>query len=106
MLHATPTRNLPNILRRGLKASRSKGAKATVWLVAPGMTGQAISHASKRQNVHATQVSVIEVNVPRSWLRKGKRKGLWHTGGRDIPLCRIDFVSGFIRIAAKNHATA
>lgn len=106
MLHATPTRNVARILCSGLKASRSKGAVDTVWLVAPGMTGAAITHAAKRHRVHATQVSVIEVNVPRSWLRKGKRKGLWHTGGRDIPRDRIDFVSGFIRIGAAQHASA
>ena len=106
MLHATPTRNLRRILCNGLKASRSKGAVDTVWLVAPGMTGAAITHAAKRHRVHATQVSVIEVDVPRAWLRKGKRKGLWHTGGRNVPRERIKFVSGFIRIEAGNHATA
>jgi hypothetical protein len=89
MLHATPARNIRSIVRSGIKASRSKGAAQTVWLVAPGMSGAALSHAMKRHSKGAIDVCILEIDVPRSWLRKGRRKGLWHTGGRDIPPGRI-----------------
>jgi hypothetical protein len=89
MVHATSVAALPSIKAKGLCAKCSEGVKLTVCLVAEGMTGAAIAHTMKRHNLPADQVAVLEVDVPRSWLRKGKRKGLWHTGGRDIPPERI-----------------
>ncbi len=97
MLHATPIKNLRNIKRRGIKASRSKGAVATVWLVSPGMLAAALAHAQKRHRVAPEAVAVLEVDIPRSWLRKGRRKGLHHTGGRDIPAARITAVTALVK---------
>ena len=106
MLHATPVRNLRNIWCRGLRASRSKGAARTVWLAAGLMWGEAIRHASRRHGVHPTLVVVLEIDVPRSWLRKGRRKGLWHTGGRDIPPERIKYAGIYLRTERPSHAPA
>jgi hypothetical protein len=87
--HATPSRNLDSIRRRGLLTAMSRGALRAVWLHAPGATAWAIPHTSRRHAVPVEAVAVLTVNVPRSWLRRGRR-GLWICF-RDIPPDRIIF---------------
>jgi hypothetical protein len=87
--HATPARNLPSIRARGLLTAMSRGALLAVWLHAPGATAWAIPHTSRRHGVPVEAVVVLEVHVPRSWLRRGRR-GLW-ISFRDIPPDRIVF---------------
>ena len=67
----------------------SRGALLAVWLHAPGASVWAIPHTSRRHGVPVEAVAVLEVNVPRSWLRRGRR-GLWICF-RDIPADRIIF---------------
>ncbi len=95
LLHATSVRKSYTIHTQGLKAGKSKGAAKTVWLVSEGNFAAAVNHAMKRHNLKPDEVIVFEVDVPRSWVRKGRRKGLWHTGGRDVPNERI---SGILKI--------
>jgi len=83
--HATPRRNLPSIRRAGLLCSRSRGRLPVVWLHAPSKTPWAVLHTDKR---HGGRVVAIEVEVPRSWLRRN-RKRLWYCP-RDIPPDRLD----------------
>jgi hypothetical protein len=87
--HATPSRNLDSIGRRGLLTSMSRGALLAVWLHSPGASAWAIPHTSRRHSVPVEAVAVLEVNVPRSWLRRGRR-GLWICFN-DIPPDRIVF---------------
>lgn len=98
MIHATPLRNLSKIDRLGLVSRRSKCALKTIYLCTPGMVGAAITHAMRRHKIAAEDVAVIEVDVPRSWLRKGRRKGLWHTNGADIPTSRFLSISALATV--------
>jgi hypothetical protein len=83
--HATPSRNLASIRKRGLLTSKSKGKLSVVWLHTANRSPWAMLHTMKRH--HSKDVTVIEVSVPRSWLTRSKA-GLWHTN-RDVPPSRI-----------------
>jgi hypothetical protein len=83
--HATPSRNLASIRKRGLLTTKSKGKLAVVWLHATSRSAWAVLHTMKRHK--CKQVTVIELDVPRSWLTRSKA-GLWYTS-RDAPSGRI-----------------
>jgi hypothetical protein len=85
--HATPLRNLPGIQRRGPLCGRSKGKLAVVWLHTPGKTAWATVHTVKRHGGRIEAVVTLEVDVPRSWLRRS-RAALWYSL-RDVPADRI-----------------
>lgn len=101
MLHATPAKNVKAILRRGILCSKSKAAASSIWLCAPSLFGAAVAHAVKRHRVKPEAVAVLEVDVPKRWLRKGYRKGVRHTGGRDIPPERVKWFTISLRWKAK-----
>ena len=96
--HATLRRNGPGIGRAGLLASRSKGRLAVVWLHAPGKTAWAALHTVIRHGGRIEGVIVLELDVPRRWLRRSRR-GLWYTP-RDVPPDRIKRVIDFGDLAA------
>ncbi|HEY7310010.1 MAG TPA: hypothetical protein VH643_11680 [Gemmataceae bacterium] len=83
--HATPTRNLRSIRKRGLLTAKSKGRMSVVWLHTASRSLWACLHTMRRHG--CTFVTVIEVDIPRSWLTRSKA-GLWYTN-RDVPPCRI-----------------
>lgn len=87
--HATPARNLPSILRRGVLASKSLGSTKSVWLCSPGLLWWAVLHTARRKRCDPDSVAVVEIEIPRSWLKRGKGKGKYHTGGLDIPPAKI-----------------
>ena len=93
--HATRRRNLPGIDRRGLLCCKSLGKLKVVWLHAPGKTAWALLHTVRRHGGRIEDVVVLELDVPRGWLRKSRR-GLWYSV-RDIPFDRavrlIDFAT-------------
>src|SRR5262245_54847293 len=93
--HATPRRRLERILRSGLLCSKSLGRLKAVWLHAPGKTAWALLHTVRRHGGRIEDVVVLEIDVPRSWLRKSRR-GLWYSV-KDIPPGRtvrlIDFAT-------------
>ena len=89
MVHATTTRAFWRILNKGILADKARGPLKTVWLCSPGSMGRAIDHVKSRKRIKVTDVVVIEVEVPKRWLRKGNAKGFKHTDGRDIPRERI-----------------
>lgn len=95
MLHATPARNAAAIVARGIRTAKSRCAVPAVWLVTEGMMAQAIGHAARRHGIHASRVAVFVVEVPRSWLRRGRKRGVWYCR-RDISACSIRAVFGFI----------
>jgi hypothetical protein len=94
MLHGTTSAGERAILRTGIRARKAKGRDKTVWLCTPGMYGFAVGHVMRRHGVPPERVTVLVVDVPRSWLVKVGRKGVRHTGGRDIPRERI--VSAYV----------
>jgi len=83
--HATPSRNLRSIRRRGLLTAQSQCKQPVIWLHAAGRSAWAVLHTMKRHSCKA--VTVVEVSVPRSWLKRSKA-GLWICN-RDIPPTRL-----------------
>ena len=83
--HATPSRNLASIHRRGLLTVKSKGKLPVVWLHAASRSPWAVLHTMKRHG--CKDVIVFEIDVPRCWLTRSKA-GLWYIN-RDVPPGRI-----------------
>jgi len=96
--HATPKRNLPSIQQTGLLTSKSKGKLAVVWLHSPAKSAWAVVHTVRRHGGRVEQVVVIELTVPRSWLRRSKR-GLWYCP-KDVPPGRFRTTIQFAELAA------
>jgi hypothetical protein len=85
--HATLRQHLPSVLAEGLDPARATGTQALVWLHTPSRTPWAITHTMQRHQVARSEIAVVEVHVPRSWLRRAWR-GLW-TCQRVIPPERL-----------------
>ena len=85
--HATLRQSLPRILMEGLDPQRATGKQPLVWLHTPSRTPWAILHTTKRHRVAMAEVVVLDVQVPRSWLRRAWR-GLW-VCDRLIPLTQL-----------------
>jgi hypothetical protein len=96
--HATPARNLTSILRSGLLTSYTQGKLPAVWLTAPSRTSWAVLHTIRRHGGRVETTVVLEVDVPRSWLKRSARKRVWYTL-RDIPPERIKRVLCFSELA-------
>ena len=96
--HATPRRNLPAILRQGLLCSKSRGKLKVVWLHSPTATPWAAIHTVRRHGGRVEGVVILEVDVPRSWLRRNRRR-LWYST-LDIPAGRIRRVIDFGELSA------
>jgi hypothetical protein len=96
--HATQKRNLPSIERLGLLTSKSKGKLPVVWLHAPTKTAWASLHTVKRHGGRVEDVVVLEVSIPRRWLRRNRR-GLWYCT-KDIPASRFLSTIRFAELAA------
>ena len=95
--HATLIRNLPNIQRHGLLCSKSQGRLKAVWLATKEKSSWAAMHVAWRHGARIEAVITLEVDVPRSWLRRS-RKGLWYCT-QDIPADRIRRLFGFVELA-------
>ena len=95
--HATLRRNLPSIRRSGLLCSKSQGRRPVVWLHSPGKSSWAVLHTIRRHGGRAEGVVIIEVNVPRKWLRRS-RKRLWYCK-RDISPERFGRLITFAELA-------
>ena len=91
--HATPSKNLFPIIDDGLLCSKAKGKRKVVWLHTSAKSSWAVIHTVGLHGGRIEDVLVIEVEIPRSWLRKSRR-GLWYSV-RDIPPARsvevVDF---------------
>jgi hypothetical protein len=95
--HATLARNLPSILKGGLQTAKSRGKLPVVWACCRAKVAWAALHTVKRHGGRVEDVVILEVDVPRSWLRRSKR-GLWYCP-RDIPPGRIRGVVTFAALA-------
>ena len=71
--HATFASNLPSIGKLGLLTSFSKGKLPVVWLHCPTKSAWAACHVVKRHGGRVEDVIVLEIEVPRSWLRRNRR---------------------------------
>src|SRR5262245_39879202 len=74
--HATLRRHLSSINAHGLLCSKSKGPEQVVWLHSASASAWAALHTAHRNGDPGPGVVIIEVEVPRSWLRLN-RKRLW-----------------------------
>jgi hypothetical protein len=95
--HATPARNLNRILCSGLLCSKSQGRLPVVWVCSPVRSSWAVLHVIRRHGGRVESTVVLEVDVPRAWLRRS-RKGLWFCP-RDIPPDRIQWALCFAELA-------
>ena len=95
--HATRARNLPGIIRGGLLTRKSRGQLAVVWACCRAKTAWAALHTIKRHGGRVEGVVILEIDVPRRWLRRSKR-GLYYCP-RDIPPERIRGVVTFAALA-------
>ena len=102
--HATPARNLASIRRAGLLTSKSQGRLPVVWMHAAGKTEWAVLHVVRRHGGRVENVVIVEVEVPRRWLRRSKR-GLWCCP-RDVPPERIHGQISFATLARSADETA
>jgi hypothetical protein len=80
-------------VKAGLLCSKSRGKLAVVWLGSAAKSLWAAAHAIRRHGGRIEQVVLLEIDVPRSWLRRSK-KGLWYCP-RDVPPGRIRGVITF-----------
>jgi hypothetical protein len=71
--------------------------RGQVWLATEGKSSWAALHVVERHGGRIEAVVTLEVDVPRSWLRRS-RKGLWYCT-RDIPPDRIRRLFGFVELA-------
>jgi hypothetical protein len=74
LLHATPTVNAPMILSSGLDPHMSECQREEIWLCTPSLKRWAMRHVQARH--HQRHIAVMEVEVPRSWLTR-RRKRIW-----------------------------
>ena len=95
--HATPARNLPGIIKASLLTSKSQGKLPVVWVCCRAKTAWAALHTIRRHGGRAENVVILEIDVPRRWLRRSMR-GLWYCP-RDIPPERLCGVVTFAALA-------
>jgi len=95
--HASLLRNLPGIQKWGLLCCKSKGRLPAVWLHSICKSSWAVLHTIKRHGGRVEGVVIIEVEVPRRWLRRSHRK-LWYCR-RDIPVTRFRRLVAFTELA-------
>ena len=95
LFHATPTRNLASIMKRGLLTSKSKGKLPVVWLHAQSRRDWATLHTMKRHETR--EVAILSVDVPRQTIRRAGR-GLWYSS--------VDVPPGRLSVEDRNYESA
>ncbi len=98
LFHATPARNLAGILKAGLLCSKSQGRLPVVWLCVSSKRSWGLLHTIRRHGGRAESTVILAVSVPRRWLRRSSRKGLWICP-RDVSANRIKHVLTFQQVA-------
>jgi hypothetical protein len=91
--HATDVRNLKSIRARGLRVGMSRQKRKAVWFVGIGDFNWACKHAAERNGGALADVVVIQVDIPRDWVRH-HGGGLWYCD-RNVPAARITGVHSF-----------
>jgi hypothetical protein len=103
LYHATPSENLPSILKSGLLCSKSKGALKAVWAVQRQGIAWACMHVAFRHSVPITDVVVLAIDVPKVWLRRSQ-KNLYYIP-RDIGLECFGAMQTFALVAKRRKAS-
>jgi hypothetical protein len=89
MYHATTRTALSSIKTEGLcvRYADSRKALRSIWFHTRSNSAWALLHTQKRHGASLDDLVVIEVSVPRTWLRRFQG-GLWYTN-RDVPVERL-----------------
>lgn len=100
LYHATTRQALQSIKTEGLCVRYADSRKAIrgVWLHTRSNSAWALLHTQRRHGASLEDLVVVEVSVPRSWLRRFQG-GLWYTT-KDIPVERIRRIIDGINYAA------
>jgi len=69
LYHATPARNLPSILKRGLLKRKATGKRKAVWAVPVSGIPWACMHVAWKHKCPITEVVVLEFTVPAEQVR-------------------------------------
>lgn len=80
LIHVTDKLNLDSIMEVGLDPELATQKRKAVWAVSPGNEEWAIVHTLTKKRARGRSISdhvVIEIDVPRAWLRRHKR-GVWY----------------------------
>jgi hypothetical protein len=83
--------------RRLVHALALRRRLPAVWLHAPARSVWAALHVVRRHGGGVENVVILEIDVPRSWLKRN-RKGVWYTR-RDVPQARFRRFIDFIEVA-------
>lgn len=94
LYHATPKRNLESIRTNGLDPNSAQGKESLIWLHTASRRDWAIRHTINRHQCDISEVAIIDVNVPRSKLRR-RWRGTWTTQNTVTELKSIATVSEF-----------
>jgi hypothetical protein len=81
--HVTPWRTLWDIYREGLKCSKSRGAKHTIWLCDETALLWALNHVADHHDVRFSELLLLLVHIPASFVIY-VRPGIWRCV-QDIP---------------------
>ncbi len=96
--HATRKQVLPSVRRLGLLCRFSRGKLPVVWLASESKTPWCLLHVVKRHGGRVEDVVVIELSVPRRWLRRSRRR-IWYCV-RDISPEHFRRLIGFAEVSA------
>lgn len=97
ILHHTTTRkNASAILASALLCRKARGKLKAVWMHTRSRSVWAIRHVAIRRGCSVEEIVRLELDVPRSWLRRFGR-GVWYCM-RDIPADRVRVVSTFLSV--------
>ena len=72
LYHATPASNLESIKTNGLLVSKAKKSNQFVWLHTSSRSAWAVLHTCKNHKADWDEVIILEVEVPRSWIKAHK----------------------------------
>ena len=80
LIHVTAKHNLDSIKANGLDPKFATMKRRAVWGVSPSNEAWAVAHTLGKPRAAGLSIHdhvTIEVDVPRSWLRRHKR-GIWY----------------------------
>ena len=80
LIHVTSKPNLDSIKANGLDPQFATMKRRAVWGVSPSNEAWAVAHTLGKKRARGLSIHdhvTIEIEVPRSWLRRHKR-GVWY----------------------------
>lgn len=88
LYHLTERRCMSSIRRFGLDPRCSRGSRQVVWLCSRSRIVWAVNHVSAHHGTRPESMVLVPVRVPRAWLLRTNRPGIWQCN-RQIPPARL-----------------